>query len=111
MTARLKSGLLVKAVIRRYDLAAVPAMVARRGDPDAGAVLVKLNLLEKGCLVLSQARTPEGELVWLRATGDGPVAEAEADAYIARQTKRDPDLWVIEIEDREGRLLLEGRVM
>jgi GMP synthase (glutamine-hydrolysing) len=108
---RLKSQVLVKAVIRRCDMAAVPALVVRRGDPDSGAVLLKLNRGAEGCTVLSQTRTPEGELVWMRGTGADPVPEPDADAYIARQAKYDPDLWVVEIEDREGRHFLDDRVI
>jgi GMP synthase (glutamine-hydrolysing) len=108
---RLRSQLLVKAVIRRCDMAAVPALVVRRGDPDSGAVLLKLNRGAAGCTVLSQTRTAEGVLVWMRGTGEGPVPEADADAYIARQARYDPDLWVVEIEDREGRHFLDDRVI
>jgi hypothetical protein len=45
----------------------------------------------------------DGRLGWIGALDGALVPEADADAFIARQTAMDPDLWVIEIEDREGR--------
>jgi hypothetical protein len=98
MEARLKSGIWVKALIRRCDLAAIGVAVTARGDADAGAVLLKLNRRDGGCTILAQTRRPDGTLVWMRATGPDPVAETVADAYVARQRGRDPDLWVIEID-------------
>ena len=86
-------------------------MVAR-GDGDAGAILLKLNGgAAEGCLVLTQARGQDGELLWMRATGPVPVTEADADAYIARQRQRDPDIWVLEIEHREAGNVIDGRVV
>ena len=98
MEARLKSGIWVKALIRRCDLAAIGVAVVARGDTDAGAVLLKFNGREGGCFVLAQARGRDGELLWMRATGPALVDETQADAYIERQRRRDPDLWVVEIE-------------
>jgi len=111
MEARLKSGIWVKALIRRCDLAAIAVAVVARGDADAGAILLKLCGRDAGCTVLAQARRPDGAAVWMRATGVPPVAEADADAYIARQRGRDPDLWVIEIESEAVDSLLDTPIL
>jgi len=107
---RLKAKLWVQATVRAANSQGMQAVVARKGDEDAGAVLIKQNLLGDGFVVLTQIRRPDGEAAWLRGTGADPVTEAQADAYIARQTDRDYDLWVIEIEDRQGRLPFEAKV-
>jgi hypothetical protein len=109
--ARLKTGLAVQAAVRLCGMRAVPVVVTRRGDPDAGTILVKLNQLERGCTVLTQTRSKDGAPAWLRATGPTPVSEADADAYIARQAKRDPDLWIVEVEDRDGGSPFPGAIL
>jgi hypothetical protein len=109
--ARLKTRLVVQAAVRLCSVRAVPVAVTRRGDPDAGTILVKLNQREIGCMVLVETRAPDGARAWLRATGTAPVSEADADAYIARQVRRDPDLWVVEIEDRDGRPAFSGAIL
>jgi hypothetical protein len=111
MQPRLRSGIWVQALIRRYDSSAIPATIVRKGDSDSGAILIKLNRRESGCTVLTQARGEAGELIWLRGSGPAAVDEATADAYIARQAQRDPDLWVVEIEDPKGEPLFEGRIV
>jgi hypothetical protein len=110
MEARLKSAIWIKALIRRCDLAAIPVAVLARGDDDAGAILLKFNGRDTGCLVLSQARGRDGELFWMKATGLAAIAEADADAYIERQRRRDPDLWVLEIENASAETLIDARI-
>ncbi len=111
MVMGLTTGLWVMAQVRLCDRAFMPATVVRRGDPDAGTVLLKLNRFEAGIVVYTQATSFDGTPAWSRGTGPAPVSEAEADAYIARHIQRDPDVWVLEIEDRKGEYKLDGRVV
>ena len=103
---RLPTDLWVKAHVKRCSAEGVPVIVAHRGDPHSGIVILKLNQLDQGCRVMSQMRDLDGKLGWMEALEGALVPEAEADAYIARQAKRDPDLWVVEVEDRAGRHFL-----
>jgi len=109
--AALKAEIWVKAQIKLCDLNVIPAVISRRGDPDAGTILLKLNRLDDGCQVLTQVRTAEGDRAWMRGTGEAPVLEADADTYIERQLKFDPDIWVLEIEDPDSRYELDGKIV
>jgi hypothetical protein len=109
--ARLKSSIQVMALVRRCDINTIGVAVTARGDPDAGAILVKLCGRDNSATVLSQTRQADGTLGWLRATGAAPVAEIDADAYIARQRQRDPDLWVVEIETAAPDKVLDGGII
>lgn len=111
MQPKLTARLWVQAALRRCDLAGIAMVVVRRGDADAGAILVKLNQRDLGCTVFSQMRTADGRLAWMRGTGEAPVPEEEADAYVARQLRYDDDLWVLEVDDRAGRLPFDDAVL
>jgi len=110
MIPRVKAGIFVRALIRRAEVAGAAAFVVRKGSEEAGAVLVKLAPLDGSCTVLSQARRGEGELVWVKPLGD-KVDEAAASAWFDKQIKFDPDLWIVEIEDREGRTFVDEPVV
>jgi len=109
--ARLKTKLAVQAAVRLGSLRAIPVVVTRHGDEDAGTILVKLNQLDRGCMVLVETRAPDGARAWLKGTGAEPVSEELADSYVARQVKRDPDVWVVEIEDRGGGSVFDGKIL
>lgn len=109
-TDRLPSRLLVDQALRQCNARGVGACVVQRGAEDGGAILVKLVAGRESCQVFAQARDGSGRAGWMAAFPDGTVAESDADAYIARSAGFDPDLWVVEIEDREMRLPFEGRI-
>ena len=100
---RLQSAIWVKACIRRADISGISATLVRRGDPSSGAILIKQNRREFGWWVLSETRDAQGRRAWFHGSGKDGINEADADAYIERHWRRDPDLWVIEIDDRDGR--------
>ncbi|MFN6977329.1 MAG: DUF1491 family protein [Gemmobacter sp.] len=105
MTARLTAGLWVQAYLARLRLAAIPAYVTARGDATAGAVAVKCATLDGQARAFQRSFDLDtGGRVW-RILVEGP--EAEVDAALARARARDPDLWILEIEDRAGRTLLD----
>ena len=102
MTARLKAGIVVRAIIRRAEVEGAQAFVVRKGSEEAGAILLKISRLDGTSTVLNQARNSEGDLVWAKPLGDS-VEEEKASAWFERQIKFDPDIWIVEIEDRQGR--------
>lgn len=100
---RLKTSIWVAALIRRAELSGASAFVARKGEPDAGAVIVKVARLDGTARVWSSSYGREGQRRWVHATGAALVSDADAEAYVARARARDSDLWVVEIEDKHGR--------
>ena len=109
MQPRLKSGIFVRALIRRAEVAGAQAYVVRKGAEEAGAIFLKISRLDGTGTVLNQARAGDGELVWARPLGDS-VDDAKASAYFERQIKFDPDIWIVEIEDREGRAFVDENI-
>ena len=105
----LSSDLWVSALIRRAEIGGANATVARRGDQRAGTVIVKAyNTRDRTARLYTEAFGPDGERLWIQ-----PVTsefESELDAYIQRQIGYDPDIWVVEIEDREGRHFITEKV-
>ena len=106
--ARLKADIWIMAHVRRCSAEGVPATVVQKGDERGGVLLLKLNWLELGCRVLSQTTDMDGNRAWMAAFDGKLVPEKEADDYISRAMGRDPDLWVVEIEHRDGWHPFEG---
>jgi hypothetical protein len=108
---RLKSELWVKAYIRRCQVEGASAVLARRGDADAGAIYIKVSRLDGTALLygpapagLEQARE---DRQWEACLNPMPAVEAEADAFLQRQINFDSDIWIVAVEDSAGRHFLD----
>lgn len=103
--ARLTARFWVDAYIARLRLQDIPAFVVAHGDDTAGTVLVKLNTLNGDATLFQRSYDLMRDThAWAEMESG---AEAGIDDSIARQRNRDPDLWVIEVEDRAGRHMLD----
>ncbi|MDR3513174.1 MAG: DUF1491 family protein [Caulobacteraceae bacterium] len=101
----LSTDVWVAALIRRAELGGAFAVVARKGDARAGSVLVKtLNRREGTARLYAEATRGDGERVWMQPLASD--SEADLDAYVGRTARIDPDVWVVEIEDAQGRHFL-----
>ena len=104
----LNSDLWVGALIRRAQIEGANATVVRKGDVRAGTVIVKAyNTSDRTARAYSEAFGQDGDRLWIQ-----PVSgtESDIDAWIQRQLGYDPDIWVVEIEDRQGRHFITEKV-
>jgi hypothetical protein len=108
---RIATELRVMALVRRCSAGGAAAFVMRRGDAERGALFIKVATLDGRAKLFGPAPASfddaGGERPTTALLDPAGVGEAEADAFIAQQADYDPDLWVVEIEDRAGRNFLE----
>jgi hypothetical protein len=107
---RVRADIWTAAVIRRAQGAGAYATIVRKGQAEGGVVFVKVNRLDGTAWVLAPVTGGDGERRWLRAGAQSGLSDAEADAYVARAAARDPDCWILEIEDRQGRWFFDEPV-
>ena len=105
MTSRLTTDFWISAYLNRLRLAGIPVFVTSKGDPTAGVVIVKMNTLDGNAVAFQRSfDLMSGERAWV-VLSEG--AERDVDAALSKQRDFDPDLWVIEVEDKSGRHLLD----
>ena len=110
MLPKLKAAIQIKAIIRRAEVAGAQAFLVRRGSEEAGALFLKLSRLDGTYTILNQARRGEGELVWTKPIGEWVSNDAVGN-YLDKQLRFDPDIWILEIEDREGRAFVDEPIV
>ena len=103
--ARVKSGLWVAAYVRRCHAANCPAFVTRKGDPDAGAILIVIDRLDGTSRLYGRARDGAGALVFAPLTDWADALTVQA--AIDKQVKFDSDVWLTAVESRTGEAFLD----
>jgi len=110
---RLKSAIWVAAYLRRCYIEGAPAVVRKRGAEEAGAIFVKLNRLDGTAELYGPApqsafdeARPADRLFSACVKGQ-PAPEEKIEERLAREMRFDPDLWIVEVEDRAGRHFLD----
>ena len=111
---RLKSAIWVAAYLRRCQSEGASAVLRRRGAEEAGAIFVKVALLDGTAVLFTPApqsafdEARPSDRVFVASLGrDAPVPEAAVEAALAREIRFDPDVWIVEVEDRAGRHFLD----
>lgn len=115
---RLKSNIWVSAYIRRCEIEGAFAAVRRRGAEEAGAIFIKLNRLDgTGTLYGPAPQTmfedarPADRLFTALIGGSAPVADTDIEARLTKEIRFDPDIWIVEVEDRKGRHFLDDALV
>jgi len=109
---RLRSDIWVSAYLRRADLEGAVAVLRHRGAAEAGAIFVKLDRLDGEATLFAPAPQAlidddDGIRRFHRAHTSETLPVAEIEAMIARERRFDPDCWVVEVEERQGRHFLD----
>ena len=108
---KLPTALWVEGHLRQLEAQAIPYYVVNRGNHASGTVMLKLFAPGQGCKLLQQQRDFDGNMAWTNALPQDVVEESKADDYIRRAITRDPDIWVIEIEDKTYANPFDGKVI
>jgi hypothetical protein len=109
---RLKTEVWVKAYIRRVRADGGFASVVRHGDDEAGAIFIRINRLDGTSALFAPAPAGldgvETERQWISPLKVLYSADADVEAYLNRQADFDSDLWIVEVESRDGTHWLDG---
>jgi hypothetical protein len=110
---RLKSAIWVAAYIRRCGIEGAFAVLRRRGAEEAGAIFIKIDRLDgTGELFGPAPQTSFEEAhpidrAFAPALKSQPALLVEIEARLQREISFDPDVWIVEVEDRAGRHFLD----
>lgn len=108
---RLRADIWIAAHLRRCAVEGAYATLRRRGASEAGAIFVVVDRLDGRQALYGPAPQSaideSGERRWVRLHEAEWIDGAQVSERLQRQMKFDPDLWILDIEDRAGRHFLD----
>lgn len=112
MSTAVSSSLWVSALVRRANIAGAFSTIARKGDPERGDVLVRVYAAMGDVKLYGRTFSSDDEQTFTRLPEGNPVStEQDCASYIARRIEYDLDIWIVDIEDRDGRHFLTEKVV
>jgi len=109
---RVKSEIWVHSYLRVLSGQGLPGYVVRRGDADAGAIFIRLNRLDGTSVVFGPAPAGyvqlDGGRGWVPMTDINGQLDDDIEQYLRQEISFDPDIWIVEVEDRQGRHCLDS---
>ena len=105
---RLKTEILVSSAMRLADSKMISAAILHRGDPDAGALFVEIEKSFSEARLLCRTIGFDGGYEWICLSGEGWQHPSDISAMIMRERARDPDCWVVSVQDPDGRNIFEA---
>lgn len=112
---RLKSDFIVSATIRRAELGGAFAALRKRGGAEAGAIFVVIDRLDGTCQLFGPAPqahygAEDGARAFIRMHAEETASREAVEDRLAKEIRFDPDLWILEIESRDGQAFLDNIV-
>ena len=104
--SRLRSDFWVAAYLRRCAIEGIDAVLRRRGSAEAGAVFVKLDHLDGSATLFGPApqslvESHGSDRLFAPLLARVPTLDVEE--RMKRELRFDSDLWLVEVDSREGR--------
>ena len=108
---KLPTKLWLDGYLRQHALTGQAYYIIHKGESESGTIALKLTITQdNGCRILTQGRNIDGEMGWITAFKGATIPESEATPYLARLSERDPDIWIVELETRDGTHPFPGEI-
>jgi hypothetical protein len=111
---RLRSDIWVAAYLRRCGAEGISAVLRRRGASEAGSIFVRIDRLDGKSALYGPAPPSLGpdrergvERAFIRMHASEWIDDQDVEKRLARELSFDPDVWIVEVEDRGGRPRLD----